>query len=46
VIYVPFLDQFFNVVPLNALELLLSAVLGSTAFWAIEIEKWIFRRRA
>jgi Ca2+-transporting ATPase len=46
VIYVPFLDRFFNVVPLNSSELLLAAVLGSMAFWAIEIEKWFLRRQA
>jgi len=45
VIYIPFLDQFFEVVPLSADELLLAAVLGSAAFWAIEIEKWFLRRR-
>jgi Ca2+-transporting ATPase len=46
VIYVPFLDRFFNVVPLSSTELLLAAVLGSAAFWAIEIEKWFLRRQA
>ena len=45
VIYVPFLDRFFDVVPLSSTELLLAAVLGSTAFWAIEIEKWFLRRQ-
>jgi Ca2+-transporting ATPase len=45
VIYVPFLDQFFDVVPLSANELLLAAGLGSLAFIAIEIEKWFLRRR-
>lgn len=45
VIYVPFLDQFFNVVPLHPSDLLLAVILGSTAFWAIEFEKWLIRRR-
>jgi P-type Ca2+ transporter type 2C len=45
VIYLPALDQFFDVVPLSATELLLAALLGSIAFWAIEIEKWLLRRR-
>ena len=44
VIYVPFLDQFFDVVPLSAADLLLAAVLGTVVFWAIEIEKWLLRR--
>jgi Ca2+-transporting ATPase len=43
-IYVPFFDDFFGVTPLSALELAISAVLGSLAFWAIEIEKWWLRR--
>ena len=45
VIYVPFLDQFFNVVPLHPSDLLLTVILGSSAFWAIEFEKWLIRRR-
>lgn len=45
VIYVPFLDRFFDVVPLSGTDLLLAIVLGSTVFWAIEIEKWLQRRR-
>jgi Ca2+-transporting ATPase len=45
VIYAPFLERFFEVVPLSAPDLLLSAVLGSAAFWAIELEKWWRRRR-
>jgi Ca2+-transporting ATPase len=44
VIYVPFLDQFFDVVPLSAADLLLAVVLGTVVFWAIEIEKWLLRR--
>lgn len=45
VIYLPFLDEFFEVVPLSATELALAILLGSLAFWAIEIEKWMLRRR-
>jgi Ca2+-transporting ATPase len=44
VIYVPFLDQFFDVVPLSGPDLLMAAVLGTVVFWAIEIEKWLLRR--
>lgn len=43
-IYVPFFDEFFGVTPLSALELALSATLGSLAFLAIELEKWLLRR--
>jgi Ca2+-transporting ATPase len=45
VVYVPFLDRFFEVVPLALPELLLAAGLGSIVFFAIEIEKWLLRRR-
>ncbi len=45
VIYIPFLDEFFKVTPLLPVELLTCVVLGSLAFVAIEIEKWLKRRR-
>lgn len=45
VIYMPFLEQFFNVDPLTTQELLIALGLGSIAFIAIEIEKWFLRRR-
>jgi Ca2+-transporting ATPase len=43
-IFVPFFDEFFGVTPLSALDLAVSAALGSLAFWAIELEKWWLRR--
>jgi Ca2+-transporting ATPase len=45
VLYIPFLDQFFEVVPLALNDLLLAVGLGTAAFVAIEIEKWFLRRR-
>jgi Ca2+-transporting ATPase len=39
VIYVPFLDRFFNVTPLPAAELFLAVVLGSIVYIVIEIGK-------
>jgi len=45
VIYVPFLDDFFGVVPLTLSELLLCLLLGSLVFVAIESDKWLYRRR-
>ncbi len=45
VIYVPSLDEFFKVTPLSAFELAICAGLGSLVFVAIEIEKWLLRRR-
>lgn len=45
-IYVPFFDDFFGVEPLSAVELIVSAAVGSLAFVAIELEKWLQRRTA
>ncbi len=46
VLYAPFLEQFFGIVPLAPRDLLIAAALGSVAFIAIEIEKWFLRRRS
>jgi Ca2+-transporting ATPase len=40
VIYVPFLDRFFNITPLPAAELLLAIGLGVLVYVVIEVEKW------
>jgi Ca2+-transporting ATPase len=45
VLYAPFLEEFFRVVPLGWQDLLVAAGLGSIAFFAIEIEKAFIRRR-
>ena len=45
VIYVPFLDQFFQITPLSALELLLCVGLGVGMLLLIELEKAWLRRR-
>ena len=45
VIYVPFLDTFFQVTPLTAPELLLCVGLGVFTLLLIEVEKWWLRRR-
>ncbi len=45
VIYIPVFDQFFNIVPLSAVELLYCLAAGSLVFVAIEIEKFIIRWR-
>lgn len=46
VIYLPALESFFNVDALTAPELILCMGAGAFAFGAIEVEKWIVRRRA
>ncbi len=45
VIYVPFLQVAFRTVPLAAEELLLATLVGSSVFFAVELEKWLRRRR-
>jgi Ca2+-transporting ATPase len=45
VIYVPLLQDVFNTKPLSAMELVISLVLSTIVFWAVEMEKWIVRRR-
>ena len=45
VLYAPFLEQFFRIVPLTPRDLLIAAALGTIAFVVIEIEKWFLRRR-
>ncbi len=44
-IYVPFLNPIFKTVPLSAAELGFSLILSSVVFVAVEIEKWVFRRK-
>ena len=45
VLYWPFLEQFFQIVPLAPRDLLVAAALGSLSFAAIEVEKALLRRR-
>ena len=45
VVYVPLLNPIFDTKPLTAAELLLCIAASSLVFVAIEIEKWILRRR-
>ena len=44
-IYLPFLEDFFQVTPLTILDLAICLVLGSTALIGIEIEKRFLQRR-
>ncbi len=41
IIYMPFFNEIFKTQPLTLYELLLTLVVSSTVFWAVEIEKWI-----
>ena len=46
VMYVPFLQEFFSTVPLPPADLLLALTLSSIVFIAIELQKWLARRRS
>jgi Ca2+-transporting ATPase len=46
VVYTPFLDQFFHVTPLSALELTLCVALGGLTLALLETEKAWLRRRS
>jgi len=46
VIYVPFLQSLFKTIPLSPFELVLSLLVSTLVFWAIELEKWILRIRS
>lgn len=45
VIYVPFLQDIFRTKSLTIIELLICIGLSSIVFWAVEIEKWVKRRK-
>jgi Ca2+-transporting ATPase len=45
IIYAPFLRGLFNVAPLSAGELALAVGASSLVLWAIELEKWLVRRK-
>jgi Ca2+-transporting ATPase len=45
IIYAPFLQDVFGTAALGAVELAVVAVASTAAFVAVEIEKWIRRRR-
>src|SRR3972149_2978779 len=45
VVYVPFLQVFFPTIDLSLGYLALSLALSTVAFWAVELEKLLMRRR-
>ena len=44
-IYSPFFNTIFKTQPLSIYELAITFVVSSVVFWAVELEKWIFRLR-
>jgi Ca2+-transporting ATPase len=44
-IYVPFFNSIFKTQPLSIYELAITLAVSSVVFWAVELEKWIFRLR-
>jgi len=45
-IYVPFLDEFFQVVPLSAANLGICVALGGVVWGAVGLEKYLLLRKA
>lgn len=45
VIYLPFANELFKTQPLSATEFLICVGIASTVFMAVEIEKWVKRRK-
>ncbi len=45
VVYIPVFQGIFGTVGLPAGDLIVSIALSSVIFWAVEIEKWVHRRR-
>jgi Ca2+-transporting ATPase len=45
VVYIPFLRGIFKTTALSAGDLAICFAVGSLGFWAVELEKWLIRRR-
>ena len=45
VLYIPFMSNFFNVVPLSAMDLLIAICVSSIVFFAMELEKVLMKNR-
>ena len=44
-LYVPFLQSIFNTVALPVQDLVLTVLVSSAIFWAVELEKWLLRKK-
>lgn len=45
VIYLPFLQELFKTTALSGFDLAVSLALSTVVFWAMELQKWLTRRR-
>jgi P-type Ca2+ transporter type 2C len=45
VIYLPFLQDLFKTTALSGFDLMVSLALSTMVFWAMELQKWLVRRR-
>ena len=45
VVYIPFLQTAFKTVSLPPQDFIIAMVLSSIIFWAVELEKWVVRRK-
>jgi len=45
IIYIPFFNDVFKTQPLSVFELTVTLITSSIVFWAVEIEKWIIRKK-
>jgi Ca2+-transporting ATPase len=46
VMYVPFLQAFFDTAALSPVDLAIGIAASSVVFWGVELEKWLIRRRS
>jgi Ca2+-transporting ATPase len=44
-IYIPFFNPIFRTAPLSLVELAITIAVSSVVFWAVELEKWLKRKR-
>jgi Ca2+-transporting ATPase len=45
VVYIPFLQNIFTTQALSLGDLVICLLLSCVVFWAVELEKWLIRRR-
>ncbi len=46
VVYIPALQGIFSTTALPLMDFIITILMSSVVFWAVEIEKWVYRRKA